>query len=346
MPQTRSRGHAAEGRISARSWVDRGLGCTYAAAQPWCSKEVTVPEPIKWILVLMAVFSVPIIALVAMGIGSFRTWFRERHNPKPPPAQRSPDWIEPEEWYGENHQDERAKYVDIIREHGGVCMERICIMPSRRIETGARWDLAHDHEAGGRHDYLGPSHPECNKYEAEQRKGHAMGGIAEGYVNGPRSVPLPEGSYEGVVVGADISTHPNDGKTYLEITYQVTAGRFEGRDHVEEFFIAMDVTYDEHGELESYTPCVTDTSVLLPLSRFEGAGITLVSEYSSAALHLMLANRHLLVGSSAAFTVVDDGYEAWDGYVPRLKNVTMRPPEGRTTRKINYEAHGVWRSPQ
>lgn len=68
--------------------------------------------------------------------------------------------------YGLEHLEERMKYVDIIRQHGGECQETVCIMPTRRIARGAPWHLAHDHARGGRHDYLGPAHPECNQYEA------------------------------------------------------------------------------------------------------------------------------------------------------------------------------------
>lgn len=71
--------------------------------------------------------------------------------------------------YGDEHAAERAKYVDTIRLHGGDCMERICVMPSRQIAPGANWHLAHDHVSGGAHDYLGPAHPECNEAEARGR---------------------------------------------------------------------------------------------------------------------------------------------------------------------------------
>lgn len=68
--------------------------------------------------------------------------------------------------YGVEHLTERTKYVDLIRQHGGECQEKVCIMPTRWIARGAPWDLAHDHARGGRDDYLGPAHPECNQYEA------------------------------------------------------------------------------------------------------------------------------------------------------------------------------------
>lgn len=71
--------------------------------------------------------------------------------------------------YGERHQQLRAHWAEIIRDHGATCSEPNCIMPSRRIEPGAYFHLSHDHRAGGDSDYLGPSHPECNEAEARAR---------------------------------------------------------------------------------------------------------------------------------------------------------------------------------
>ena len=82
-------------------------------------------------------------------------------------GKRRGPWIE--YWYDEGHRAERGKYVDVIRGHGGICMEKVCIKPTRRIEPGAYWHLGHDHERGGQRDYVGPVHPECNRHEAEQR---------------------------------------------------------------------------------------------------------------------------------------------------------------------------------
>lgn len=73
------------------------------------------------------------------------------------------------ERYGERHRAERAWWAERIRHHGGVCAEDVCVLPSRRIERGAFWHLAHDHARGGAHDYLGPAHPECNQAEALRR---------------------------------------------------------------------------------------------------------------------------------------------------------------------------------
>lgn len=91
----------------------------------------------------------------------------EQHGALPP--TRSAGQRSAPERYGEAHQTEGLKYADTIRRHGGVCMEPVCVMPTRRIDSGAFWHLAHDHARGGAHDYLGPAHPECNQAEALRR---------------------------------------------------------------------------------------------------------------------------------------------------------------------------------
>ena len=83
--------------------------------------------------------------------------------------KKEPPFVWVDDFYGEHHQLERAKYVDGIRADGGSCMERICVMPTRQIEPGATWHLAHDHLNGGATNYLGPAHPECNKHEKRMR---------------------------------------------------------------------------------------------------------------------------------------------------------------------------------
>jgi hypothetical protein len=105
-------------------------------------------------------------------------------------------WVD--NFYGEHHQVERAKYAASLRSEGGQCMERICVMQTRRIAPGAPWHLAHDHEAHSATAYLGPAHPECNKHE-KQLRDHANG-MAEMerggtyWVNGSDGQPVP---YEG-----------------------------------------------------------------------------------------------------------------------------------------------------
>lgn len=79
------------------------------------------------------------------------------------------DQEQPTDRYGEVHQRERARWAAIINQEGAKCTEPFCVMPTRRIETGAFFHLSHDHVAGGANDYLGPSHPECNEHEARLR---------------------------------------------------------------------------------------------------------------------------------------------------------------------------------
>jgi hypothetical protein len=98
-----------------------------------------------------------------------RDFIRWLGDGRPPKKTRRGSWRPQVDRYGEEHIAERAKYADTIRLHGGVCMERVCVMPCRRIAAGAYWHLAHDHQSAGPHDYLGPAHPECNEAEARSR---------------------------------------------------------------------------------------------------------------------------------------------------------------------------------
>ena len=107
---------------------------------------------------------------VCFGPGTITHYLKERRNGptyrRSGPREPFVPWVDR---YGEEHQALRAQIAEKIRQRGGTCMERICVMPSRRIEPTAYWHLAHDHESGGAHDYLGPSHPECNEAEARGR---------------------------------------------------------------------------------------------------------------------------------------------------------------------------------
>lgn len=124
-------------------------------------------NPIQW-LVWVVVLAVPVWIVVGLSWAIYqdlRDWPKRRRK-KRLRQERGP-WID--DWYDDQHRAERTKYAEVIREHGGQCMEKVCVLQSRRIEAGATWDLAHDHERGGQHDYLGPAHPECNKAEARSR---------------------------------------------------------------------------------------------------------------------------------------------------------------------------------
>lgn len=139
-------------------------------------------------------------------------------------------------FYGEHHQAERQKYADTLREFGGQCMERLCVLPSRRIEPGAAWQLAHDHERGPR-DYLGPAHAECNEFEAHMR-GAAWAGarlltnaevdrIARSHDLDPPWLPF--GDYEARATSMRLEHLVSDGCLYYVFTYTVTKGPQEGK---------------------------------------------------------------------------------------------------------------------
>lgn len=162
---------------------------------------------VLWVLLLLPLVFLPF--TIAMVVTLWQDWRRKRHgDPKSGQIPMKPsllaghreDWLgndEPpgfedwgdgptefaagipgspaassgwrDEYYGEYHQSERARWAAIIAREGSWCSERFCVMTTRRIEIGAPFHLAHDHEAGGSRDYLGPAHPECNEHEARLR---------------------------------------------------------------------------------------------------------------------------------------------------------------------------------
>ena len=141
--------------------------------------------PIVWLLswpAIMLIIEVPT-AVLLKPVGEKRRAKLTRltyealraHNSEfHPPVHQSTvrDWNVTTDRYGAAHQNLRAAWKDIVRLQGAQCMERECLMSSRRIEAGASWDswdLAHDHEKGGQHDYLGPAHKLCNQAEALRR---------------------------------------------------------------------------------------------------------------------------------------------------------------------------------
>ncbi|MGH3536556.1 MAG: hypothetical protein ACRDQG_17835 [Pseudonocardiaceae bacterium] len=64
--------------------------------------------------------------------------------------------------YGVTHQRERDRWRPVVERGEGWCAELVCLMPTRWIIPGSRWDLAHDRRTGG---YLGPAHAICNRAE-------------------------------------------------------------------------------------------------------------------------------------------------------------------------------------
>lgn len=64
--------------------------------------------------------------------------------------------------YRHAHQLERQRWAPIVAVGNAQCAELRCLMKTRWIAPGTRWDLAHDRANGG---YLGPAHARCNRSE-------------------------------------------------------------------------------------------------------------------------------------------------------------------------------------
>jgi hypothetical protein len=82
-----------------------------------------------------------------------------------------------ERGYGAAHQAEKARWQPTIDQGEARCAEPICLMPSRVIQPGPDWDLAHDRVNGG---YLGPAHPKCNRTEGATYRQHGQQRTANG----------------------------------------------------------------------------------------------------------------------------------------------------------------------
>jgi hypothetical protein len=68
--------------------------------------------------------------------------------------------------YGRDHQNTRAQLQPLVDAGYAQCREPICLYPTRWIQPGTPWDLAHDRVHGG---YLGPAHAKCNRTEGAKR---------------------------------------------------------------------------------------------------------------------------------------------------------------------------------
>ena len=233
-------------------------------------------------------------------------------------------WVPSAEWYGERHRIEREKYAETLNTYGGVCMERVCILPSRRIEAGASWHLAHDHERGGQTDYLGPAHPECNRREAQVRRG-------EWIDFGPAEMPneetyfgveLPAGIYEGVLRRFDEFELAYDDTMNWLFTYVVSSGPLAGRKQVERLVVGRASHLDENGERE-FGPAFDHEQLELDLQRrFTAAGVR---------PHEGTLDPHDLLGVGARFRVTDIPWRERDIGFPyegvRVDAVAVWPTE-------------------
>lgn len=72
--------------------------------------------------------------------------------------------------YGGTYQAIRRAWAPIVARGEASCHEPICLMPSRAITAGTRWDLAHDTTGTC---ILGPAHPKCNRSEGATRGNRA-----------------------------------------------------------------------------------------------------------------------------------------------------------------------------
>jgi hypothetical protein len=70
------------------------------------------------------------------------------------------------------HREERKKWARLVAAGHAWCAETVCLMPSRWIEPGTPWDVAHD--ATGT-QYLGASHATCNRSEGASRGNRQRG---------------------------------------------------------------------------------------------------------------------------------------------------------------------------
>jgi len=74
-----------------------------------------------------------------------------------------------ERGYDARHQAERERWRPVVDAGDAECAELVCLMPTRWIEPGTPWDLAH---GDMREEYRGPAHQLCNRSEGG-RRGHA-----------------------------------------------------------------------------------------------------------------------------------------------------------------------------
>jgi hypothetical protein len=70
--------------------------------------------------------------------------------------------------YDHHHQAERERWEPIVDAGDAYCTEPICLEPTRWIEPGSAWDLAH---GDTRDEYRGTAHATCNRSEGG-RRGH------------------------------------------------------------------------------------------------------------------------------------------------------------------------------
>ncbi len=68
--------------------------------------------------------------------------------------------------YGSKHRRLRQQYAPMVAAGRAQCAEVVCIMPTRWIQPGTPWDLAHGTTCD---TYRGPAHAACNRSEGATR---------------------------------------------------------------------------------------------------------------------------------------------------------------------------------
>ena len=68
--------------------------------------------------------------------------------------------------YGLEHKRQRARWAPLVQRGEAQCHAKVCLMPSRLIAPGSRWDLGHDPTGT---TWTGPEHPTCNRSEGATR---------------------------------------------------------------------------------------------------------------------------------------------------------------------------------
>lgn len=68
--------------------------------------------------------------------------------------------------YRHAHQQERKRWEPVVAAGEAYCAEARCLMKSRWIPPGSRWDLAHDPSGTV---VIGVSHARCNRSEGASR---------------------------------------------------------------------------------------------------------------------------------------------------------------------------------
>jgi hypothetical protein len=69
--------------------------------------------------------------------------------------------------YGKAHKNERARLQPIIDAGLARCTQPVCIMPTRAIQPGSPWHLAHLPDRSG---WYGPAHAACNLADAATKR--------------------------------------------------------------------------------------------------------------------------------------------------------------------------------